>query len=45
MDGLSSNVSKHIKQQAVIKFLTHKNEIPIKVHQLLFAYCGEATGT
>jgi len=33
----------HTKQQAVTDFLTHKNMTPTRIHQQLFAFCGEVT--
>jgi hypothetical protein len=41
MDGLFSTVSRHIKQPAVIEFLTHENETPTEIHRRLLAFCGE----
>jgi len=33
----------HTKQQAVTEFLMHKNMTPSRIHQRLFALCGEGT--
>jgi hypothetical protein len=41
MDDSFSTVSKHIKQRAVIEFLTHEKETPIEIHRRLLAFYGE----
>jgi hypothetical protein len=41
VDDLLSTVSKCIKQQAVVEFLTRKNEIPTGIHWRLLAFCGK----
>jgi transposase len=33
----------HAKQQAVTDFLMHKNVTPTRIHQQIFAFCGEGT--
>jgi hypothetical protein len=38
MDNSFSTVSKHIKQWAVIEFLTYENETPISIYQRLLAW-------
>jgi hypothetical protein len=43
MDDLYQTTSKHIKQWAVLEFLTHENETPIKIHQWFLAFYGEDT--
>jgi hypothetical protein len=41
MNGLLSFTLKRVKQQAVIEFLTHKNQTAIEIHRQLLAFCGE----
>jgi hypothetical protein len=43
MDDSFSTTSKHIKQQAVIAFLTHKNKTPIRINWQLLAFYGTDT--
>jgi hypothetical protein len=43
MNDLFSTVPKDIKEWAVIEFLTHKNENPVRIHQQLLAFYDEDT--
>lgn len=43
MGGSFSNVSKHIKERAVIEFLMHDSETSIDIHECLLAYYSEDT--
>ena len=38
-----SQLSRHIKQQDVVKFLTNVDDILIKIRQCLLAFYGEGT--
>jgi hypothetical protein len=43
MDDLFWAMLKGIKQQAVMEFLMSEDEVPIKLHQWLLAFCGADT--
>jgi hypothetical protein len=43
MDGSFSTQLKYLKQQVVIEFLTHENQIPIQIYRRLLSFYGEDT--